>query len=215
MLNASKGGPHANAASEAPSSHRRPRWRNLKSWIESAQAIVTILGIIVGGAWTYILFIKDRQDLPQATIEEKITSVGLPLGIHYVQVAVNIANTGHTLLKASEAILRVEQILPIGGCDGDPCAAREINAALAASTQTADRFDWPLIASRTAVESWSIEPGESETEDFEFAVPSTIDTARFYVWIRNDKLSTPSNDIGWHRAVIYNFQDERHVLHEK
>lgn len=186
-----------------------------KDSIKSAQAIVTTLGIIVGGIWTYTLFIKDRQNLPQANIEEKITSVGLPEGVRYVQVAVTIANTGHTLLKASKALLLVEQVLPIMGCDGDPCAAREINAALAASARTADRFDWSVVSSRAATVSWSIEPGESETEDFEFAVPSTVDTARFYVWIRNDKLSRVGKDIGWHRAVIYSFEEKTHATPEK
>lgn len=40
--------------------------------MQSAQVILTILGIVVG-IWTYMLIIRDRHDLPQATVEEKIT----------------------------------------------------------------------------------------------------------------------------------------------
>jgi hypothetical protein len=180
-----------------------------KSWFDLFQVITTILGITLGGAWTYVLFVKDRQGHAQAVIEEKISHLQLTPETNYVQVVLSIKNSGHTLIHVSKATLMLQRLLPINGCSPEHCIVDDLNEALGASERTSNRFTWPLVASRTA--TWSdplmIEPGESEVEDFEFVIPGDISAARVYSWIRNDELSETSGEIGWHSAEIYSFHN--------
>lgn len=112
-----------------------------KRWLDVIQATLTCAGIIVGGLWTYILFVKDREDNWQATLEQSVTSATLAPDGHIVQVTLSIRNTGHTLMHVTKAQVAIQRVLPLVGCSGK-CVVKELNSALARSERTADRFGW-------------------------------------------------------------------------
>jgi hypothetical protein len=202
----------ANASnSNDPATNAPPtKLAKAKAWLDAIQASVTILGIIVGGIWTYMLFIKDRQDHAHATVEEKISHIPLTPDTNYVQVVLTITNAGHTLIRLSKGEILLQRITPIHGCSEKRCVIDDINDALQTRERTSDQFPWPVVASRMATWAGSrlIEPGESEIVDFEFVIPSEVSAARVYAWIKNDEMSTKAGDMGWHAAAAHSFNVE-------
>lgn len=182
----------------------------LKKRLEILQAIVTIAGIIVGAIWTYRLFFVQREGTAHATFEEKASHVPLTKDLNLVQVVLTLENTGHTLIRATHATVRIQQVLPLTGCYPDEwCAAREINDAARSTVSKADRFDWRPIATRDDEMSERIEPGEKAILSFEFVVPSSVEVARIYAFIQDDQVTghgeTP---VGWNYPLLYDFRKD-------
>jgi flagellar biogenesis protein FliO len=46
---------------------------DIKDIADVIQALFTSLAFIIGGAWTYLLFVRKRQRFPRAKIEHQIT----------------------------------------------------------------------------------------------------------------------------------------------
>ena len=177
-----------------------------KPWAESAQALVTIVAFIVGGIWTYRLFVIQREVHAHAIVGVSLARVALTDKVNLVQVLVKIDNTGHELMSLKSATVWVQQVLPLEGCPGSgECVTDELNAALNATARAHDRFAWPIIQRRDA--SWMpphrIEPGESDLSDFEFALPAAAQVVRIYGYIPNDSESRrPADETGWHVAKL-------------
>lgn len=183
-----------------------------KEKVETAQAIVTIAAVVIGGLWTYNLFIKERKHYPHANIEQKISHIALSKRTHLLRVAIEITNTGTSRLVIGKSIIRVQKILPLPPCPKHgPCAADEVKGALKETVRKGDRFSWPLIAERERRfgPPLDIEPGEKDFLDVEFAVPSEVKVVRIYSYFRNDQRSNGSNEIGWSLSSHYDFDTSR------
>ena len=58
------------------------------------------------------------------------------------------------------------------------------------STQREEnKFTWPIILKRKSIFTVNIEPNEKDQLDFEFPLPSNINTIRIYTHIENTKKS--------------------------
>lgn len=182
----------------------------IKDKIEIAQALVTIAAVFVGGFWTYMLFIKERSEVPHANIEQTISHVSISDKINLLRVGVELTNTGNSLMKLGNAIIRVQQILPLPPCPTQgPCAATEASAAANEVEQQGDRFPWPLIAERKEnyAPTYDIEPGESQLLDFEFATPSKIQVVRVYSYFQNQQRQMSNGqELGWASSSYYDFR---------
>ena len=96
-------------------------------------------------------FFVQREGCAHATFEENVTYVPLTDKVNLEQVVLRVENTGHRLFRFTQATLRIQQVLPILGCDSnDPCVVHDVNNALAAVPRISDHFAWPLISSREA-----------------------------------------------------------------
>jgi len=174
---------------------------NTKTTAEIIQSIVATLGICIGGLWTYKLFVEDRLAYPHAKLEVSVAPIALTDEVEFLQVILKVQNSGQTLMHISRATLRIQQILPIDGCEKEQvCVAQELNNAANDIDRTADRFDWPLITEREA--SWktprTVEPGEDDSLDFEFVIPASSQVVRIYGYVPNDETSRATSDPqGW------------------
>lgn len=179
----------------------------LKDKLGVAQSIVTIGAVVVGGLWTYQLFIMERKHLPHANIEQKISHVALSERANLLRVGMELTNTGNSRLLSTKSIVRIQQILPMPPCPKTgPCAKDEVEGALKEISRKADRFSWPLVAEREDdATSVDIEPAEKDFLEFEFAVPSNIKVVRVYSYFRNDVRSTPQEEVGWSVSTDYEF----------
>lgn len=180
----------------------------LKERIEVVQSIVTISAVVIGGLWTYRLFIQERKQYPHANIEHKTSDVSLPDETHLLRAEVQLTNTGNGRLLLGNWVVRVQQILPLPYCHKvDPCAIEEVNQALTNTERGSNRFTWPLLAEREnkGQESLDIEPGESDSIEFEFAIPPTVKVVRVYSYFQNRIRSTEQEQIGWSRSSVYEF----------
>lgn len=135
----------------------------LKKPIETIQSIITIVAIIVGGLWTYNLFIKERKNIPHTNIELQLSHIKLSNEINLLHVGIKLTNAGNTLLSLKKYEIRIQQVLPILPCkNAQPCAVKQVNDALRNISRKENHFSWPLIAKRkTGIENTiKIEPGE-------------------------------------------------------
>jgi hypothetical protein len=176
-----------------------------KDWVDIAQSVVTIAAVFVGGLWTYDVFIKERHDYPHANIEHKTTHLSLSDKKRLLRVGLDLTNAGSALMEINQSIIRVQQILPAASCSNGPCAASQLKDASAEIERKDDRFAWPLIAERDIKTTIEIEPGEKQSLDYEFVVPSAIKAVRIYTYFRNEQKSKKDKEIGWYASSYYDF----------
>jgi hypothetical protein len=188
-------------ASPTPSEFRT----TLKDWVDVAQSVVTIVAVIVGGIWTYDVFIKERRDYPHANIEHQITHLALSDKQNLLRVGLDLTNAGSSLMKIDHSLIRIQQILPAASCSNDPCATSQLKEALAGIERKEDRFAWPLIAERTVTDPIEIEPGEKQSLDYEFVIESTVKAVRIYTYFKNEQRSKEDKEQGWDMSGFYNF----------
>ena len=180
-----------------------------KEKVETAQAIVTIAAVFVGGVWTYNVFIKERHEYPHANIEQKLSHVALSEQVSLLRVGVELTNTGNSLMRIGQSIIRVQQILPSLPCPKNGgCAANEVNEAIKQIERQGDHFTWPLIAERnnSFTPPFDIEPGEKQTLEIEFAIPSEVKVVRVYAYFRNDQKFKDGSEVGWTASSYYEFR---------
>jgi hypothetical protein len=177
----------------------------LKDWVDIAQSVVTIAAVFVGGLWTYDVFIKERHDYPHANIEHKTTHLSLTEKMLLLRVGLDLTNAGSSLMEIDQSTIRIQQILPAASCSNDPCTASQLKEASAAVGRKDDRFAWPLIAERDVKSTIEIEPGEKQSLDYEFVIPSTVKAVRIYTYFRNDRRSRKGREIGWYASSYYDF----------
>lgn len=161
-----------------------------KEWVETIQSAVTIVAIIIGGIWTYLLFVAQREKAPHATVEVKTTVIPLTDAVNLLQVDLKLQNTGHTLIPVTSATARIQNVLPLWGCSpNDACATRELNEALDKPERVSDKFDWPLLANRDSDTPNPVEPRETANLQFEFVIPASVKVARVYGFVENNYVS--------------------------
>lgn len=175
-----------------------------KDWVDVVSGVVTIAAILIGGVWTYYLFIRHRLRFPRANIEMQVHDAVINLGkLRAVHVTLRITNTGTTLLKPKYAELRLRQVAPVHidlaeiikpDPDTDPVEAGQTE------------LPWPALATR----EWSkekgvieIEPNESEAIEADFVIPSDLNTIQLYAFLRNPKKA--GDNVGWTATQLHTF----------
>ncbi len=170
----------------------------LKDKTLTTQAIATTIAILVGGIWTYTIFIKERKHYPHATVTHKISHISLSDETNLLRVAIVITNSGTCKVILKDALIRIHQILPIF-----PYPKKQVELAKEEVERKDDRFSWPLVASRKKI--WDtpleIEPGEHDELDFEFAIDSNITNLRVYSFFRNE--TKKELELGWQQSSFY------------
>jgi len=180
-----------------------------KEKIETTQAFITIVAIVVGGFWTYNLFIKERKDYPHANIEQKLSHIALSDRINLLRLEIQLSNTGNSRLVLKKSVIRIQQILPVLPCtEPEPCAVNQVNTALKEIKRKEDRFSWPLLSERNKIfpEPLDIEPGEKDVIDFEFVIPLKVEAVRVYSYFRNEKKTKGANEVGWSISTYYDLR---------
>lgn len=84
-----------------------------KDTLQALQAIATVVAVIVGGIWTYDTFVRHRQDVPWATVENTATHRDVTLHHKWIEVQARVTNHGLVALSLSKAFARVTQIRPV------------------------------------------------------------------------------------------------------
>lgn len=163
----------------------------LKNFVDLGQSIAATGAIVVGGVWTYFLFIKHRLNYPQLELEVACEQYALDHGKKLIHAAVTIRNTGKVMLYSDSAEIRLRQVLPL------PTDVRERisqNYDLLLKDQT--EVEWPLIAARQwhwNPGEFEIEPGESDALHTDFVVDAAVTVVQFYFFIKNAK----KQSLGW------------------
>lgn len=86
---------------------------DLDMWANSIGKFFEVLAIVMGGIWTYLLFIRNRLDYPYAKIAHKVSHRVLNEDRTYLSVFVIIENAGKTAINIVSGVIYVRKVLPI------------------------------------------------------------------------------------------------------
>lgn len=164
--------------------------------------IIETIAIIVGGTWTYILFIKNREKYPKADIIQNVTHVRLDKSHILIRVDLKLVNTGKVLLSGLDTENRIQQILPL---------PRTVKKAVERGKDPVEKGEsevlWPMIGERQVTlekELAEIEPGEDESIQFDYVVGSGVKVVQVYTYVRN--IFKSKKEIGWGVTSLYDIR---------
>lgn len=165
---------------------------------DTFESLVTALALIVAGAWTWLVFVRQRLGKPKLVTNIQPHAVKCDDG-WIIHVAANLTNNGAVLARLCSAELRLRQLTPLP--QGVSDLARE-GADIVYKGETS--VAWPMLASREW--AWSegeceIEPSEADIIATDFFVPSEVSTVQFYLYIEN--AAKKRQAIGWSATLIY------------
>lgn len=164
----------------------------------SVESLVTVAAVVVGGFWTYKLFVKERQHFPSAIVNQELSVTLLSTGHQLVHVRLRITNTGKVLLELEWVRCRVQIVEPMN----DRLAARLLQGEdLVLDGE--QEVGWPVLSAR----EWEFEPGEAEIEpgekewlDCEFILEEAVRVIVLYGYVRN--AAKKGREIGWSSTKV-------------
>lgn len=167
--------------------------------IQSVQSAVSVVALLVGGAWAYNEFIRERPDRARAEIEiASIQRLALSSDKILIRTDVRISNSGRVQIQIDDVLYKIEQVLPAcdserdvpPGCYRDPMLDADVHA----KDRNASRINWPDIAvfRGNVGGKMLLEPGEGQSVEFEFIVPADVQAVRVFAYIQNEALCTVS-----------------------
>ena len=169
------------------------------------QKFVTISAIIIGGVWTYNLFIIHREAYPKAEIDIEVIEQRISDDHIFLQVSIKIENIGNTILRLRECDVRLFDV-----SFDNKLIEREINEYREPTLRRQKDYAWKLI--QRILLDWEeglieIEPSDSDTIDFEFIIKSKYKTIKVYSWFKDyKKKEVGKKDIGWTATRMYNIK---------
>src|SRR5690242_12717437 len=156
-----------------------------KRILDNLQAIATIIAIIAGGIWTYLLFVEQRQRFPHLKLEHQIMHVPLPEHRMLLVLDVTHSNVGAIKINFSTADIRIYGLKHTPGLSGDMIA--RLNKEGRAPDEIEPTAIWGLLAQQA--QDWKrdlfIEPGESDQLHYEFVLSEDDGPLLIYTYYRN------------------------------
>ncbi len=144
----------------------------LVNLITIIQRTLTTLAIIIGGFWSYLLFIRKRQKYPRANLSHTSISKQLTKEKILLHVSIQIFNPGEVLLSLRKGEVWIQQILP-----PTPELLTYIEQGNDPVMERETEIKWHLLCERSS--TWKknrleIEPGETHSLNYDFIIDSRI-----------------------------------------
>lgn len=164
-------------------------------WTSAAANVATAGALILGGVWAYLRFFRQRTEKPRVKLS--YIAAHRPLDDEsLVRVSVLAENCGSVLIDVPEMRCEIRQVAPLVQDTLEKLKAREL---------IDERHEADLHCIRCYEEKWKegeveIEPGETETFDFDFVVSNDIKTILIYAHLPNVERK---DDGGWQVAGFY------------
>jgi len=169
-------------------------WRDLS---EVASNVITIVAIVAGGIWTYLLFVRQRQRFPRLHLALSASVVSRE-EFSLVRCYLTFANAGTVVVRPKSAQARLRQVFP---------APSDVEAAAQSGLDPVDadrqQIEWPLLAQRNWLwtpDEFEIEPGESDTLCADFFVPLSVEVVEIYAHVSNPTKSRTG--LGWQCSTL-------------
>ena len=194
----------------------KPRLEGFKAkcwrWISKIKSIklstwkdlATIIALILGGFWTYKLWIQNRQNRPRLVIAHSAEHVRIP-SRHQVLLGVTekFSNVGPVAIELNKGEIRVYQVLPLpDGADQRAKTADSLNGT------AEDAEVWPVL--QVYPHPWDkerelIEPGEVDEIKNYFLIPESIEVVNIISYVGN-----PAEDskMAWQASTSYDLRSE-------
>ncbi|MFI5166434.1 MAG: hypothetical protein ACHQQS_07445 [Thermoanaerobaculales bacterium] len=196
--------------------------REPRTWLELLQAVqagVTIGAILIGGLWTYLLFVRRRQRFPRAAVAHRVAFEPVDDGKLVLRATVAIANKSDVLLSIKHGKVWLQRVMPWPEVASD--APIESDKA-----EVKTELEWPVLAERRLDDSkgrWEVEPGETEEYHFDFLLKPPLEAVLLYSYFQNSKkrlgprLRRPWSlfrEIGWNTTTLHLLNNATRITSE-
>lgn len=173
--------------------------KNNASFFDIAKNVFTIIAFIVGGIWSYMLFVKKRPKYPCANITHCITHRPITEKKILLNVDVGISNVGAVLLSLVPVETRLLQVVPPPSDVLDD-VKRGINPVKNGEKE----IQWPIIDTQIAnfeKGRFEIEPCEQDHLYYDFIVGNEVESIEVYTYFKNE--TKGNREIGWGLTTVY------------
>ena len=154
-------------------------------WSRTAQALATIAAIVVGGilAWRNAHLFRSRE--PHVTISHQISH--RYVGSEYVHLAVTttLHNSSRVNVEFRDGAFTLQQIAPVSNEDIERLYAQVFVDG------EQEYLQWATLENTQrswAEDEFVVEPGETETEIYEFIVSRDVDTVVITTYFYNSRV---------------------------
>jgi hypothetical protein len=176
------------------------------------QVAVTVAAVLIGGIWSYWLFVKNRQKYPRASIAHHITHRHIGNDKMLLHVSVTISNVGDVLLSLISLETRIQQVLPLSD---------EVLEAISKGqnpvSQGETEVTWPLIDSQELElekGECEVEPGERQEIHHDFILDAEIEAIEVYTYLINEQKR--DREIAWDLTTLHELNEaEKASSHAK
>jgi hypothetical protein len=169
-----------------------------KSVAGLAESLAKIVALIVGGSWTYLLFVKKRTAFPRAEVTHACAAYPIDDNRSVVRVTLNIKNKSDVLMQIISGRVVVHQLVPF---------ADAVDGVQLGFVGDGDSFEyaWPRIGDRAfeyaSDKFLEVEPGESDAIDFDLFVEGDVRVVQIYSYLKN--VSKTTRELGWNCTSIH------------
>lgn len=171
---------------------------DVESIAAAAESIITVFALLVGGWWSYQLFVRKREKYPRAKTTHSLCSLGRVPGKKLIRVSVKVENAGGVLLMLDKGTVCIYTVQPLP-------EDWHISALAGKTPPRGDHceFEWPLVEEfelNWQAGNYRIEPQESEDFHFDVAVEESIQSLQIYSYFRN--VTEKKKELGWNCTTI-------------
>jgi hypothetical protein len=172
----------------------------LNEIIDLFSKLVTTAAVILGGLWTYKLFVEHREAYARANLQHDIIIIDIDDERRLLRLDVTIENTGNIMLSLRSAEVRIEAVLPLSDR-----IERTLDGTMNQIVSEDDSFPWPAIRVRHS--EWEdgkfeLEPGENDDTHYEFIIPANQDVINIYTHFDNPVKQDEQPGIGWDHSTL-------------
>ena len=193
-------------------------WSDWSNYTSGLKDSAEVLVIVVGGIWTYRLFIRTRKDYAFPDLEVRITHRVLGNGKIYLSVIAEVKNASKVLLTLTSGKVYVQQVQPLFQKMSDHIQNADetvLSEGLRTTSEGKELFqadgemNWYEQGYREI--TWGedrrvyIEPSETAEIPADFLLDNSIETVKIIVYFPNPR--TSGTAVGWRSTTIYDLKD--------
>lgn len=159
-----------------------------------ASNIATVVALLVGGAWAYFNFLRERIRWPKAEVDIVFAERRLSDEFILVNVTVRVKNYGRGLMQLTRIRVDLRRVLPI---DDDTMAKIHSGDQY---RKDGVKARWPRIGKLERVSSSGqieLEPGETDEFGFDFFVSPSTEVVQAYAFVENVTKGYANHFLGW------------------
>ncbi len=173
---------------------------DVETLVNIVQSLIAISAIIIGGIWSYMLFVSRRQKYPRAKIEHQVAFRSVVPEKLILSLDVTITNQGDVLLSLVSWEIKAKQMLP----PTEQLAQFLLLEGKEKSSIAPEVIVWDTIASRNDEHKkglFEIEPGEQHQFHLDFLINTNVSTILVESFFKNiEKRGKP---VGWSLTTIH------------
>jgi hypothetical protein len=184
----------------------------VKDIADIANSLATIIALIIGGIWSYILFVRKRQKFSSADLTHQIKHMHIGNGKILLHVSISVINKGSTLLTLASGVTKIKQLLPL---------PIELQNRLVEGNNLVEEGNseviWPNLQIRRInwEEELEIEPGESDQLIFDFVLDEKIQIIQVYTHLMNELKRKGERPLGWGLTTTYDISPKNNSIEKE